>query len=139
MNIEITIVRHRIDTHAQLPLSLTGQVGAVAEFTGMVRGNEAGQPIAVLEYEAYRPMAEQTLRTIIEDLGQRHPCLFVRVIHRIGTVPVGEAAVYVVACAAHRGAALGMVADFMDRLKQDVPIWKTSALDTAGHALLPPT
>ena len=137
MIIEITIVSHLINTRAPLPTSLLGHAGAVAEFTGLVRGDEGGQPIGALEYEAYQPMAEQTIRTIIEDLGQRRPCLFVRVIHRIGTVPVGEAAIYVVACAAHRAAALGMVEDFMDGLKQDVPIWKTGALDTAGRPLVP--
>jgi molybdopterin synthase catalytic subunit len=46
---------------------------------------------------------------------------------------VGEAAIHVVACPVHRAAALSMVEGFMDRLKQDVPIWKTGALDTGGR------
>jgi molybdopterin synthase catalytic subunit len=50
-------------------------------------------------------------------------------------VPVGEAAIYVVACAIHRAAALAMIGDFMDRLKQDVPIWKIRALDATGLEL----
>jgi molybdopterin synthase catalytic subunit len=138
MNIEITIVSDFVNTRKPLPKSLVGLTGAMVEFTGVVRGDENGQPIGGLEYEAYRPMAEQTIRAIVEDLGQRHPCLFVRVIHQIGTVPVGGTAVYVVACATHRAAALGMIGDFMDRLKQDVPIWKGRALDTGGYPL-PPT
>ena len=97
MIIEISIVSDRIATRLPLPTSLVGHAGAEAEFTGLVRGDEQGQLIGGLEYEAYRPMAEQTIRTIIDDLGQRHPCLFVRVIHRIGPVLVGEAAVYIVA------------------------------------------
>jgi len=137
MMIEISIVNHLIDPHQPLPTTLVGRTGAVAEFSGLVRGNEDGQPIGGLEYEAYRPMAEQIMHTIIEDLGHRHPCLFVRVIHRVGAVAVGEAAVYVVACAVHRAAALGLVGDFLDRLKQDVPIWKTGTLGLAGRPLPP--
>jgi molybdopterin synthase catalytic subunit len=135
MIIEISIVSDFLGTRKPLPKPLAGHTGAMVEFTGIVRGNENGLPIGALVYEAYQPMAEQTMRTIIEDLGQRHTCLFVGVIHQIGTVPVGEAAVSIVACAAHRAAALGMVGDFMDRLKLDVPIWKTAALDTDGHPL----
>jgi len=138
MIIEISIGSDFINTRKPLPKSLIGNTGAVVEFTGIVRGKESGLPISALVYEAYQPMAEQTMRTIIEELGQRHACHFVHVIHQIGTVPVGEAAVYIVAGATHRAAALGMVGDFMDRLKQDVPIWKTGALDTSGHPL-PPT
>ena len=138
MIVEISIGARPINPLQPLPKSLAGLVGAKVEFTGLVRGDENGLPIGGLEYEAYQPMAEQTMRKIIDELGQKHPCLFVRVNHQIGTVPVGEPAIAVVACSPHRAAALGMVNDFMDRLKQEVPIWKIRALDTGGHPL-PPT
>jgi molybdopterin molybdotransferase len=50
------------------------------------------------------------------------------VIHRVGIVPVGETAIYLGVAAKHRGAAFALLAEFMDRLKQDVPIWKRRAL-----------
>ena len=49
--------------------------------------------LAALEYEAYSPMAERTMQAIIEELARQHPCLFVRVTHRVGLVRVGEAAI----------------------------------------------
>ena len=58
----------------------------------------------------------------------RHPCLAAKVIHRLGVVPVGETAIYVGVAAKHRGEAFALLAEFMDRLKQDVPIWKRRAL-----------
>ncbi len=103
-------------------------IGALAEFSGIVRGEENGRVIAALEYEAYSPMAARVMRDILAELGQRHPCLFVRVTHRIGIVPVGEAAIHIVVTARHRAEAFAMLAGFMDRLKQDVPIWKCRAL-----------
>jgi len=100
------------------------QTGAVAEFKGIVRREESGAPIAALEYEAYQPMAENTIRRIILELAAAHPCTRAIVVHRIGIVPVGEAAIIVRVHAKHRAEAFALVTAFMDRLKQDVPIWK---------------
>jgi molybdopterin synthase catalytic subunit len=135
MVIEITLSTCPIEKQPRHPASLAFSSGAVAEFTGLVRGEENGQPISALSYEAYQPMAEQTMRSIVESLGQRHPCLWVHITHRIGIVPVAEAAIHVSAGAVHRAEALAMISAFMDRLKQDVPIWKTHALDLGGRLL----
>ena len=128
MEIEIQITPHRIVVENSPP---PAGAGALAEFFGLVRGEENGRDIAALEYEAYSPMAEQVMRDIITGLGQRHPCLFVRVTHRIGIVPVGEAAIHMLVAARHRAEAFAMLTEFMNRLKQDVPIWKRRALSDA--------
>lgn len=101
--------------------------GAVVEFTGVVRGTEEGQPIAALEYEAYESMALSEMRRLLTELGQVHPCHAVQVIHRLGVVPAGEAAIYVRVGAAHRAEAFALMMAFLDRLKQVVPIWKRRA------------
>jgi molybdopterin synthase catalytic subunit len=46
----------------------------------------------------------------------------------MGEVLVGEAAVYVGVTSPHRGEAFGMLSALMDRLKQEVPIWKAEVL-----------
>ncbi len=114
---------------ATLPPPATGAgVGAVAEFRGLVRGEEKGAPIAALVYEAYQPMAEREITRILDELTTAHPCLGVRVHHRLGRVPVGEAAIYIGVAARHRAEAFTVLSAFMDRLKQDVPIWKTDVV-----------
>ena len=102
--------------------------GAAVEFLGIVRGEENGEPIEALEYEAYQPMAELQMQRVIRELLLEYPCEVVRVSHRIGVVPVGEAAIAVQVASRHRGAAFSFLACFMDRLKQEVPIWKIKAL-----------
>jgi molybdopterin synthase catalytic subunit len=99
-------------------------VGALAAFTGIVRGEENGQPIAALVYEAYQPMAETVMRRLLGEIAMTHPCVAVRVQHRIGVIRVGEAAIHIAVQARHRAPAFALLAAFMDRLKQDVPIWK---------------
>ncbi len=103
-------------------------VGAVAEFRGLVRGEENGRAIGGLRYEAYQPMAEREITRILDELCVAHPVEAVRVIHRVGDVPVGEAAIYIGVAARHRAEAFAVLTAFMDRLKQDVPIWKTDTL-----------
>jgi len=102
--------------------------GAFVTFQGIVRDKENGARIAALEYEAYRPMAELEMRRIVSELLSLHPCVSVRVIHRIGVVPVGEAAIVLHVGAKHRAEAFALAGAFMDRLKQDVPIWKVRAI-----------
>jgi molybdopterin synthase catalytic subunit len=125
IKIQLTTTRIADPLPAGLPL---GEVGACVEFRGMVRAEEDGKPIAALEYEAYSPMAEAEMRRIVSDLATREPCLCAHVIHRLGVVPVGEAAIYVRIGARHRAEAFALMTAFLDRLKQDVPIWKRRAL-----------
>jgi molybdopterin synthase catalytic subunit len=76
-------------------------------------------------------MAEHEIARIFQALASLHPIHAARVIHRLGDVPVGEAAIYVGVCSRHRAEAFAVLAGFMDRLKQDVPIWTTDTLPAA--------
>jgi len=105
-----------------------GAHGVLVEFQGVVRGGEDGQSISALDYEAYPEMAVRQIRRLLETISTRHPCLAVRVIHRLGLVLVGETAIYVGIISRHRAEGFALLSEFMDRLKQDVPIWKRRAL-----------
>lgn len=127
MQIDVQITHNTIDPATDC----RGQSdsGAVVEFTGIVRDTENGRRIAALEYEAYESMALSEMRRLLEELGRQYPCHFVRVIHRVGVIRAGEAAIYIHARAAHRQEAFGLVTNFLDVLKKDVPIWKRRALE----------
>lgn len=125
MEIEIELTRAPITEKSFPPAS--GAQGAWLEFRGIVRGEENGQKISALEYEAYPEMAEREMRRLIGEIALRHPCLAAKIIHRIGTIPVGETAIYVGVASSHRGEGIALLAEFMDQLKQDAPIWKRRA------------
>jgi molybdopterin synthase catalytic subunit len=110
------------------PFSEAGKIGAEVVFHGVVRQEENGREIRALRYEVYPEMAERTIRKILESLAAEHPCHRALVIHRHGLIPVGEAAIFVRIDAAHRAEAFAMLAEFMNRLKKDVPIWKAEAI-----------
>ena len=125
---EITIQLTKAPVAGTIPPPEGGRAGAWAEFRGIVRAEENDGAISALEYEVYPEMAEREIRRLLEEISAQHPCLAVKVIHRVGIVPVGETAVYVGVAAKHRSAAFALLAEFMVRLKQDVPVWKRRAL-----------
>ncbi|HVJ57868.1 MAG TPA: molybdenum cofactor biosynthesis protein MoaE [Terrimicrobiaceae bacterium] len=104
------------------------RVGALLEFQGIVRGVENGATIRGLFYEIYQPMAERMIRRIVEELSAEHPCDVFHVVHRHGLVPTGEAAIYVRIEASHRSDAIRILELFMNRLKAEVPIWKSGTV-----------
>lgn len=100
------------------------EIGASIEFQGIVRELEGGNAVRGLLYEGYEPMARLVLSRHLAELGDRHRCASVVFIHRLGWVPVGEASLYIRVLSMHRGEALSFLSACVDRLKQDVPIWK---------------
>lgn len=128
MLVEIQLVHDRIPCPMPWPSAPDGQTGSVVEFYGTVRNSENGRPISALQYEAYDSMAVKVMRRKLEELAARHPCQSVRVWHRLGAIPVGDAAIYVGVRSAHRVEGLALLTTFMDELKKDVPIWKVEAL-----------
>ena len=133
MNAEIT-VRITAERLSSLPLPSRSDCGAVVDFFGVVRAEENGAQIAGLEYEAYQPMAERQIDEIIHALLGQFSCRAVDVVHRIGFIPVGESSIVVRVAASHRQEAIAFLAEFMNRLKQDVPIWKKPSQSSAPQS-----
>ncbi|HET7416797.1 MAG TPA: MoaD family protein [Solirubrobacterales bacterium] len=99
-------------------LVATPHTGAIVTFQGTTRDVER------LEYEAYQPMAEERIGTILADLFERHEIEGAATEHRIGQVPRGEPSVIVAVAAAHRGPAFAAAREAIDRIKAEAPIWK---------------
>ena len=98
--------------------------GAVAVFVGVTRNNTAGREVLFLEYEAYRPMADDQLRRVADEMSERWELQGVAIHHRLGRLEIGEASLVVAAASAHRQAAFEACHFSIDRIKQIVPIWK---------------
>jgi molybdopterin molybdotransferase len=127
MEIEIQLTNGPIAEKIS-PSPQLDSTGAWLEFRGVVRDLENGEKISALEYEAYPEMAEREIRRLLEEISKKNPCLAAKVIHRVGIISVGETAIYVGVASRHRAEAIALLGEFMDRLKQDVPIWKRRSL-----------
>ena len=102
------------------------RAGAIATFTGRVRRqeDEDDPPTEFLEFEKYEGVAEERLAEIRADLEAREGVHEVRMHHRTGVVESGEDIVFVVVLAGHRREAFRTVEDGIDRLKDEVPLFK---------------
>jgi molybdopterin synthase catalytic subunit len=98
--------------------------GAIATFLGTTRRTNRGRKVLRLEYEAYREMAESELQRIGGEAARRWPICRVAIVHRVGTVPLGEASVAIAVSAPHRAEAIRACHFAIDRLKHVAPIWK---------------
>jgi molybdopterin synthase catalytic subunit len=98
--------------------------GAVATFLGVTRDRHEGRRVVALAYEAYERMALERLDAIEREAAERFAIARCLIVHRLGSVPVGEASVAVVVAAPHRGPAFDACRWTMDELKATVPIWK---------------
>lgn len=98
--------------------------GAISTFLGTARNHHAGRRVMRLEYQAYRPMAESTLRAIGAEIEERFGTPHVAILHRIGQVEIGEASVIIAVAAAHRREAIEACRYAIERVKAIAPIWK---------------
>lgn len=98
--------------------------GGLVTFSGSVRNQTRGRRVLKLEYEAYPPMAEKRLAAIGAEVAERWSGTRLAIMHRVGTLMPGELAVVIAAAAPHRKEAFLACEHAIERLKQDVPIWK---------------
>jgi molybdopterin synthase catalytic subunit len=100
--------------------------GAIATFTGRVRpkDGEDDPRTTALEFEKYEGVAEGRMRTIEAELESREGVLDVRLHHRTGRIEAGEDIVFVVVLAGHREEAFRAVEAGINRLKDEVPLFK---------------
>lgn len=100
------------------------EMGGISIFVGTVRNHNAGKSITLLEYHAYESMAEKQMAKIASQISEEIPGVRLAALHRVGSLEVGDRAVICVAAAAHRGEAFRACRLLIDRIKEQVPVWK---------------
>jgi molybdopterin synthase catalytic subunit len=103
--------------------------GAVVAFLGTVR--DGG--LQSLEVEAYREAALPELERIREEAVSRFRLLSADIVHRIGSLAVGENIVLIVVSASHREEAFGGCRYILEELKKRVPVWKKEIGEDASR------
>jgi len=98
--------------------------GAVVLFSGEVRDNNKGRAVTHLEYEAYEPMANKMISEILEEAKSRFKLNQAACVHRVGRVEISGCAVVVITGSGHRKEAYDANRYIIDRVKNEVPIWK---------------
>src|SRR5665213_1473320 len=118
------LTRTPIDPRAAESRLLQGIDGAIVTFHGVVRNNTRGRATLRLEYECYEQMAIRKMAEIGRQIAGEFAISRIAMLHRLGTMEIGEASVLVIATAPHRRPAFEAALEGINRLKRLVPIWK---------------
>ena len=113
-----------IDPHALVASVMRRSDGAYVLFEGVVRDHHEGKAVESIFYDAYRPMAEKEIESIVREVQAQFPDVALAVIHRLGHLVVGDASIAIVAASPHRAESFAACRLVIDRIKETVPIWK---------------
>lgn len=122
--IRIQKERFSVDDEIERIKDVSESIGAVVTFLGTTRDVSGGRQVSKLDFEHYPGMAEKKLGEIRKRAIQDYGVIDVTIIHRTGTLPVGENIVLIVVAAGHREEAFKACRFCIDELKRITPIWK---------------
>jgi len=107
--------------------------GGLVVFEGTTRSPNEGVEVQRLDYEAYEERAVAQLQAIAEEIAELHGCGGVVAVHRIGSVAVGQPSVVAAASAPHRDEAFAAARALIDRIKDEVYVWKKEITASGEH------
>ena len=77
-----------------------------------------------MELEHYPGMTEKSIEAIIDEAVQRFGIADARCVHRVGSLAVGDTAVWIGVVSPHRDEAFRACRYIIDQVKMRLPIWK---------------
>ena len=117
-----------LTTEVELIKSAHSSTGAVVSFIGTVR-DLASESLISLTIEHYPGMTEKSLALIADKVREKWELESITIIHRVGTLSIGDQIVLVITSSKHRQEAFDSCNYIMDYLKTDAPFWKKEASD----------
>src|SRR3954463_4678130 len=113
-----------IDTVALREELANPESGGYTSFEGWVRNHNEGHQVSRLEYEAFEPLAVKEGERIVAEAIKKFGIERAACVHRLGSLGIGDMAVWVGASARHRDEAFRACRYIIDEVKHRVPIWK---------------
>ncbi|MEL7499625.1 MAG: molybdenum cofactor biosynthesis protein MoaE [Planctomycetota bacterium] len=120
----IELTHNPIDFAAVLASVNSHDAGANVLFTGTTRRMTGNEETIRLDYDGYHDMAVSELTKLANEAKQKWPVIACSIVHRLGTVELGEASVAVAVSTPHRSESFAAAEWILNQLKQRVPIWK---------------
>ena len=101
------------------------EFGAQLVFVGVVRDQNEGSKVSAVSYEAFVPLAQTILSELAQEVREIVKArLRVVIIHRLGTLKVGEISTAIGVASAHRAESYEASRFLIEQLKVRVPVWK---------------
>ncbi len=101
-------------------MSKREDVGAIVTFLGIVRDDGIDE----IEVEAYREAAIPELEKIRDEAVKKFNLKSVHIMHRVGSLKVGENIAIIACSSSHRNEAFSGCSYILEELKSRAPFWK---------------
>ena len=98
--------------------------GCIVSFIGITRGQDDGEAVLRLEFDAWQDSLEKVLRGLAEEAMKKFSVVGIAMSHRIGSVAPEEPIVAIHVGAAHRAEGFTACSWLIDELKSQAPLWK---------------
>ncbi len=137
--ISIRIQNNAFDPEAEQRQLRTGwrDMGALVAFVGLMRDFHDGEIIEKMYLEHYPGMTEQSLQRLATDAWAQWPLHTIRIVHRVGLLQPQEPIVLVAVGSRHRREAFAACMYLIDKLKEQVPLWKKQQTAQSSHWVSP--
>jgi molybdopterin synthase catalytic subunit len=123
-NLRAWITTEPIGADSVLPRVASEQYGAALVFLGIVRSYNEGRAVTGVYYEAYRDMAERTLKEIVTEAAQRVGPASIAAAHRVGELVVGDVSIAIAVSTPHRAEAFDACRYVIEEVKRRLAVWK---------------
>lgn len=125
----IEITEKEISLDEMIKRARSRDAGAMVTFLGSVRDDG----IERMEVEAFREAAQAELEAIREEAMSRFHLIEAEVVHRTGSLAVGDSILAIVCSAAHRDEAFSGCRYIIEELKKRAPLWKKELGENGGR------
>ncbi|CAM4146788.1 molybdenum cofactor biosynthesis protein MoaE [Cytophagaceae bacterium 50C-KIRBA] len=137
MERKVALLEQAIQLDAFYPFLQDDIAGGICLFIGTIRNKNQNKDVKSLDMEAYPPMAVKQINLLIDQAGSTWPIQKVVMAHRTGPLQIGDIAVLIGVTCVHRAEAFQACQWLIDRLKEEVPIWKNEFYEDGSSWLVP--
>lgn len=124
-NLQLVLSNRELSVDTALTFINTIEHGADCVFIGKVRNFNEGREVTAIDYEIYKPLAQNILQqlgtAILEKNNQQ---LKIFIYHRYGKLIPGDIGMLVAVSAPHRAAAYVANREIVEAIKHRCPVWK---------------
>ena len=120
----VEITHKPISPEAAINRAKSDSSGCVVTYVGLIRDHSQGKPVLSVEYQDPEGTAKDRLQEIAHQVKQKWPINNIAIIHRIGTLKVGDINLVIAIAAAHREEGLAACQQTVDLFKQKLPTQK---------------
>jgi molybdopterin synthase catalytic subunit len=99
-------------------------IGCQIYFEGIVRNAPEDHGVKGIEYSAFNDMCSKVCDEFSKTMKYAYPQISIKIMHRLGFVPVGESSLLVIVSSPHRKDTFSVLEQTVEWIKGNLPVWK---------------